>query len=52
MILNSMLSSSPVFLFAISLLLLAIYGAVRLARACLQLGQRAFSHARHTSAHS
>jgi hypothetical protein len=52
MILNSMLSSSPVFLFAISLLLLATYGMVRLVRACFQFGQRAFSHARHTSAHS
>ena len=52
MILNSMLSSSPAFLFAMSLLLLAIYGVVRLAGACLRFGQRAFSHARHTSAHS
>ena len=52
MILNSMLSSSPAFLFAMSLLLLAIYGVVRLAKACFQFGQRAFSHARHTSAHS
>ena len=51
MILNSMLSSSPAFLFAMSLLLLAIYGVVRLAKACLQLGQRAFSQARHTSVH-
>jgi hypothetical protein len=52
MILNSMLSSSPAFLFAMSLLLLAIYGVVCLAKACVRLGQRAFSHARHTSAHS
>jgi hypothetical protein len=52
MILNSMLSSSPVFLFAFSLLLLAIYGMVRLARACFQFGQRAVSHARQASAHS
>lgn len=52
MILNSMLSSSPVFLFAMSLVLLALYGVVRLAKACFHHGQRAFSHARHTSAHS
>ena len=52
MILNSMLASSPEFLFAISLLLLAMYGVVRLAKACFHFGQRALSHARHTSAHS
>jgi len=52
MILNSMLSSSPAFLFAMSLLLLAIYGVFYLVKACVRLGQRAFSHARHTSAHS
>jgi hypothetical protein len=51
MILNSMLDSSPVFLFGMSLLLLALYGVVRLARACFQFGQRAFSHPKHTSAH-
>jgi hypothetical protein len=51
MILNSMLSGSPAFLFAMSLLLLAIYGLACVARACLRLGQRAFSRARHTSAH-
>jgi len=52
MILNSLLASSPVFLFAMSLLLLAMYGVARLAKACFQFGQRAFSHAKHTSAHS
>jgi hypothetical protein len=52
MILNSMLDSSPVFLFAMSLVLLAMYGLARLAKACFQFGQRAFSHSRHTSAHS
>ncbi|WP_157474995.1 hypothetical protein [Lysobacter sp. Root494] len=52
MILNSMLSSSPVFLFAMSSLLLALYGMVRLAKACFQYGQRAFSHSRRASAHS
>jgi hypothetical protein len=51
MILNSMLSSSPVFLFGMSLVLLALYGVVRLAKACFQFGQRALSHPRHTSAH-
>ena len=52
MILNSMLDSSPVFLFAVSLLLLALYGVVRLVKACFQFGQRVLSHPRHTSAHS
>ena len=52
MILNSLLSSSPAFLFAMSLLLLAAYGVARLAKACFEFGRRAFSHARHTSAHS
>jgi len=52
MILNAMLSSSPGFLFAVSLLLLAAYGLARLAGACLQVAHRALFHRGHLSAHS
>lgn len=40
MILQSMLSHSPGFLFAMSALLLAAYGATRLLRACARLATR------------
>lgn len=40
MILDAMLSNSPVFLFAMSALLLAGYGVVRVARACVARGRR------------
>jgi hypothetical protein len=52
MILNSMLANSPAFLFLMSLLLLAVYGMARLLRTCFLVGQRAFLHMRHASAHS
>ncbi|WP_284690676.1 hypothetical protein [Agrilutibacter terrestris] len=44
MILNSMLSNSPVFLFCLSGLLLGAYGAARLVQAGLRLGRRMLSH--------
>lgn len=44
MILDSMLSNSPVFLFAMSALLLAAYGAARLPKALLSRGRRWLSH--------
>ena len=43
MVLDSMLSHSPVFLFAMSALLLAAYGATRALRACVARGRRWFA---------
>ncbi len=40
MILDSMLSNSPGFLFALSALLLAMVGVVRLAQSCLHCARR------------
>lgn len=39
MILDSMLSSNPIFLFVMSGVLLAIYGVVRLVQACFRFGR-------------
>ena len=44
MILDSMLSNSPAFLFCLSGLLLAAYGAVRLVQAGLRFGRRILSN--------
>ncbi|WP_460712582.1 hypothetical protein [Lysobacter terrae] len=46
MILNSMLSNSPVFLFLMSGLLLALYAIARLIQACIGLMRNWLSHPR------
>ena len=43
MILDSLLSSSPVLLFVASGLLLLCYGAVRFVQACQRVGRRWFA---------
>lgn len=43
MILDSMLSNSPVFLFVMSGLVLATYGASRPLRVCLRVGRNLLS---------
>lgn len=52
MILDWMLSSSPMFLFLVSLLLVAIYGLARLARGCLRVIGRWLGKMRSPLAHS
>jgi len=54
MILNSMLSNSPVFLFVMSAFLLALYGVFRLVQTCLRVCGRWLQHVSHrsTAAHS
>ena len=52
MILDSMLSHSPVFLFLVSAFLLATYGATRLIQACIRQGMHWLSQQRrHFTAH-